>query len=37
MVEYEWVRGYLASLNPDPDDLERFDEDFEYIIANGGR
>jgi hypothetical protein len=31
--EYEWVRGYLASLNPDPDFLERFDEDFEYIVS----
>ncbi len=31
--EYEWVRDYLASLNPDPDFLERFDEDFDYIVG----
>ncbi len=27
----DWVRDYLASLSPEPDDLERFDEDLEYI------
>jgi len=31
--EYEWVRDYLASSSPDPDFLERFDEDFDYIVG----
>ena len=31
--KYEWVRDYLASLSPEPDFLERFDEDFDYIVG----
>jgi hypothetical protein len=29
----DWVSDYLASQSPDPDFLERFDEDFEYIVS----
>ena len=29
----EWVRDYLASLSPDPEALDRFDEDLDYIIG----
>ncbi len=29
----EWVHDYLASLSPDPETLDRFDEDLDYIIA----
>ncbi len=29
--KHEWVRGYLASLSPDPDSLDSFDEDLHRI------
>ncbi len=31
--ESEWVRDYLASLSPQPYDLERFDDELEMIAA----
>jgi len=31
--KHDWVCDYLASTSPDPDFLERFDEDFEYIVS----
>lgn len=30
----EWVQEYLTSLSDTPDELERFDEEFEYIVEH---